>query len=80
MALPRTNNDEKLQCFAPNRIESTQVFSTVGVVAIRLSAESAYTINASGVTATMPAGVTAIADKVATLDFVATTVIEVMDA
>lgn len=68
-----------LQGFVPNRIESVTNLTTSGILAIRVSAAVNYTINNTGVTATMPVGVTLISPSIKTINFSGATVIEVMD-
>ena len=68
-----------LQGFVPNRIISVTSLSTTDIIAIRISTATSYQINATGVSAIMPVGVTLINPSLVSIDFAGATVVEVMD-
>lgn len=69
-----------VQGFTPDRIETATVLDTTGILAIRVSEAVTYHINNdTGNVATMPIGVTVIAQDVASLTFGLATTVEVME-
>jgi hypothetical protein len=75
----RRNNFEPVQGFTPNRIVNTATLPLEGILAIRISTATPYTINNTGSTATMPAGVTVVANGLTSYNFTSPIAIEVMD-
>ncbi|MGB2220830.1 hypothetical protein [Neptunomonas sp.] len=78
MPIP-SNNYGNIQAFAPNRIVTAASLDTSGVLAVRVSESVLYRINNAGVQASMPSGVTAVAEGVTSFNFSSSITIEVMD-
>ena len=70
--------NQPVQGFAPVEIIEATSLDTTKVLAIRIPAAVGYQINNTGVTGTMPAGVTVIGTGVNSIDFTETITVEVM--